>query len=273
MEKNLTTGSVVKNLLLFSLPYLLSYFLQTLYGMADLYIIGQFEGVASITAVSVGSQVMHMLTVMIVGLAMGTTVGIGQAVGGGNKREVSGIIGSTVILFAALSAVLTAVLLGLRRPIVGLVSTPAEAVSGTVAYLTVCFLGIPFIVAYNIISAIFRGMGDSKTPMYFIAAACVANIGLDYLFMGALHLGPVGAALGTTLAQALSVVLSLVVILTRRSMGITLHRADFKPSRARFQRLLRVGVPVMMQDGFIQVSFMIITILANQRHFPRHGRQ
>ncbi len=265
MEKNLTTGSVVKNLLLFSLPYLLSYFLQTLYGMADLYIIGQFEGVASITAVSVGSQVMHMLTVMIVGLAMGTTVSIGQAVGGGNKREVSGIIGSTVILFAALSAVLTAVLLGLRRPIVGLVSTPAEAVSGTVAYLTVCFLGIPFIVAYNIISAIFRGMGDSKTPMYFIAAACAANIGLDYLFMGALHLGPVGAALGTTLAQALSVVLSLAVILTRRSMGITLHRADFKPCRARFQRLLRVGVPVMMQDGFIQVSFMIITILANQR--------
>lgn len=265
MEKNLTQGSVPRNLFFFSLPFLLSYFLQTLYGMADLYIIGQFEGVASITAVSVASQVMHMLTVMIVGLAMGTTVGIGQAVGSGDRREAGGIVGSTVVLFSALSVVLTVLLLCLRRPIVALISTPADAVPGAVSYLTVCFLGIPFIVAYNIISAIFRGLGDSKTPMYFIAAACIANIALDYLFMGALRLGPVGAALATTLAQAFSVVLSLAVIFCKHGLGITLHKSDFSPNRKRFGRLLRVGVPVMMQDGFVQVSFMIITILANQR--------
>ncbi len=266
MEKNLTSGSVFKNLLLFSLPYLLSYFLQTLYGMADLYIIGQFEGVASITAVSIGSQVMHMLTVMIVGLAMGTTVTIGQAVGGSNKSLMSGLIGNTVTLFAALSCVLTVLLVLLRQGIVSLVSTPAQAVPGTVAYLTVCFLGIPFIVAYNIISAIFRGMGDSRTPMVFIAVACVANIGLDYLFIGALRLGPVGAALGTTAAQAISVVLSLTVILMRRSrMGLSVQKGDFRPQKKLLGRLLHIGVPVMLQDGFIQVSFMIITILANQR--------
>ena len=152
MERNLTTGSVGKNILIFSLPYLLSYFLQTLYGMADLFIIGQFDGVASTTAVSIGSQVMHMLTVMLVGLAMGTTVSIARAVGGRNHKQVSENVGNTVTLFFGLSIVLTVVLLLLVRPIVGVMSTPAEAVDGTVAYLTICFLGIPFITAYNIIS-------------------------------------------------------------------------------------------------------------------------
>ncbi len=263
MEKNLTTGSVFKNIVLFSLPYLLSYFLQTLYGMADLFIIGQFEGVASTTAVSVGSQVMHMLTVMIVGLAMGTTVSIGQAIGAGDRRQVGKNIGNTVMLFMAVAVVMTAILLALVRPIVSVMSTPQEAVDGTVSYLTICFIGIPFITAYNIISSIFRGMGDSKSPMYFIAVACVANIGLDYLFMGALHLGPAGAALGTTLSQAISVAVSLVVILKRRS--ILLKKSDFKPRSPIMGKILKIGIPIAFQDGLIQVAFIIITIIANQR--------
>ena len=263
MERNLTTGSVAKNLIFFSLPYLLSYFLQTLYGMADLFIIGQYEGVASTTAVSVGSQVMHMLTVMIVGLAMGTTVSIGQAVGAGDKRKASHFIGNTVTLFMAVSVTLTVVLLLLVDPIVSIMSTPSQAVDGTAAYLTVCFIGIPFITAYNIISSVFRGMGDSKTPMYFIAVACAANIALDYLFMGAMHLGPTGAALGTTLSQAISVVIAFAFIRTKHS--ITLERSDLKPSRASMGKLLSIGVPVAMQDGLIQVAFIIITIIANRR--------
>ncbi len=212
MEKNLTSGSVFKNIVCFSLPYLLSYFLQTLYGMADLFIIGQFNGVESITAVSVGSQVMHMLTVMIVGLAMGSTVMIGQAVGAKQQKEASAVIGNTVTLFLLVSVVVTGLLLALVGPIVKVMSTPAEAVSGTTAYLTICFIGIPFITAYNIISSVFRGLGDSKSPMYFIAVACVINIGLDYLLIGVLHLGSAGAALGTTLAQTVSVMTALIVI-------------------------------------------------------------
>ena len=133
MEKNLTTGSVFKNAIFFSLPYLLSYFLQTLYGMADLFIIGQFEGVASTTAVSIGSQVMHMLTVMIVGLAMGTTVSIAQAVGAENQKQAAQDIGNTVLLFMAVSVTLTVLLLLLVRPIAAVMSTPEEAVGGTVA--------------------------------------------------------------------------------------------------------------------------------------------
>ena len=263
MEKNLTSGSVVKNVILFSLPYLLSYFLQTLYGMADLFIVGQFDGVASTTAVSIGSQVMHMLTVMIVGLAMGTTVSIAQAVGAGEHRQVSQNTGNTVTLFMLISCVLMLLLVMLVRPIVNVMSTPTEAVEGTVRYLTICFIGIPFITAYNIISSIFRGMGDSKSPMYFIAIACVANIVLDYVFIGALRLGPAGAALGTTVSQAISVIVSLAVIIKKRSVELSKH--DFRPRAKVMGKILSIGVPIAFQDGLIQVSFIIITIIANKR--------
>ena len=247
----------------FSLPYLLSYFLQTLYGMADLFIIGQFEGVASTTAVSVGSQVMHMLTVMIVGLTMGTTVSIGQAVGAGNRKQAAQDIGNTVTLFMAVSVTLMVILLVLVRPIVSVMSTPAEASDGTAAYLTICLIGIPFITAHNIIRSIFRGLGNSKSPMYFIAVACAANIALDCLFMGALGLGPAGAALGTTLSQAVSVAVSLAVILKRKS--IVLEKSDFRPCRPIMGKILKIGIPVAFQDGLIQIAFIVITIIANQR--------
>lgn len=264
VERNLTTGSVFKNVIIFSLPYLLSYFLQTLYGMADLFIIGQFEGVASTTAVSIGSQVMHMITVMLVGLAMGTTVSIGQAIGSKDKKRVAEGIGNTVILFMGVALVLMTVLLLLTKPIVTVMSTPQEAVMGTISYLTICFIGIPFITAYNIISAIFRGMGDSKSPMYFIAIACAANIVLDYVFIGGLHLGPAGAALGTTCAQVISVMISLVMIIRQREK-FSLSRKDFRSNRNVMGQILKIGIPIALQDGFIQVAFMIITIIANQR--------
>lgn len=264
MEKNLTQGSVLQNILYFSLPYLFSYFLQTLYGMADLFIVGQFEGVASTTAVSIGSQVMHMLTVMIVGLAMGTTVCIGRAVGAGDRRQAASVTGNTVTLFLGLSLVLTAGLLACVRPIVAAMSTPVEAVEGTARYLTICFLGIPCITAYNILSAIFRGLGDSRSPLAFIAVACAANIALDYLFIGAWGLGPAGAALGTTLSQALSVVAALAAMLRRRT-GIALRRADLHPQRRVLRALLKIGLPVALQDGCIQIAFLLITVLANRR--------
>ena len=264
MEKNLTSGSVFQNIVWFSLPYLLSYFLQTLYGMADLFIIGQFEGVAGTTAVSIGSQVMHMITVMIVGLAMGSTVSSAQAVGANNKKQASLSVGNTVTLFMGLSVVLSAVLLLFVRPIVTVMSTPEEAVSGTVLYLTICFLGLPFITAYNIISSIFRGLGDSRSPMYFIAVACVANIVLDYLFIGYFHLGPAGAALGTTLAQAVSVVIALLAI-SRQKSGIMLCKNDFRLRKSVMGQLLQIGIPVALQDGFIQIAFIVITIIANRR--------
>lgn len=264
MKKNLTSGNVFKAVLGFSLPYLLSYFLQTLYGMADLFIIGQFNGVESTTAVSIGSQVMHMLTVMIVGLAMGGTVLIGQAVGAEKQKQASDAMGNTATLFMSLSILLTIGLLSTVKPITDAMSTPAEAVSETVSYLTICFIGIPFITAYNIISSVFRGMGDTKSPMYFIAVACITNIILDYLFIGGLHLGAAGAALGTTLSQTISVIVSLIVIVKQKT-GITLTKENFRPRRDTMAGLLKIGIPVSFQDGFIQIAFITITVFANRR--------
>lgn len=264
MEKNLTTGNIFKTIVSFSLPFLLSYFLQTLYGMADLFIIGQFNGVESTTAVSIGSQVMHMITVMIVGLAMGSTVMIAKAVGAQKQEDASTAIGNTLLLFLILSVVGTAVLLLCVGPIVSVMSTPAEAVPGTVSYLTICFIGIPFITAYNVISSIFRGLGDSKSPMYFIAISCVVNIGLDYLLIGVLGMGTSGAALGTTLSQTVSVLVSLFIILHRKS-GIVLNRRHFHLNRNMMGSLLKIGFPVACQDGFIQIAFLVITVIANKR--------
>lgn len=264
MERDLTSGSVWKTIFYFTLPYFLSYFLQTLYGMADLFIIGQFQGVDGITAVSNGSQIMHMLTVMIVGLAMGTTVMVGRAVGAKKSEDASEVIGNTVTLFLALSLILMVGLVILVKPIVTLIGTPAEAIEGTVQYLTICFIGIPFITAYNIISSIFRGLGDSRSPMYFIAVACGANIVLDYLLIGVLHMGPSGAALGTTLSQTLSVIISLIAV-KKKPTGIRIKKQNFIPKMAVMGQILQIGIPVAVQDGCIQVAFMIITVIANNR--------
>lgn len=264
VERNLTKGNVLTSLIYFSIPYLLSYFMQTLYGMADLFIIGQFDGVASITAVAIGSQIMHMLTVMIVGLAMGTTVIIARAVGAGARDKLSAAIGSTATLFLGVSVVLTAVLLLGTDGIISVMATPEEAVDSTKLYLIVCFIGIPFITGYNIVSSIFRGMGDSKSPMYFIAIACVFNILLDYLFIGGFSMGALGAALATTISQTISLVISLIYI-RKRDTGINISAKNFRPDVRLTKEILKVGIPVAMQDGFIQITFLIVTIIANSR--------
>ena len=264
MEKNLTTGSVLKTIIYFALPYLLSYFLQTLYGMADLYITGQFNGVDSITAVSNGSQVMHMITVIIVGLAMGTTVIIGKAIGGNKLDNAGRAIGNTITLFMGIAIVMTIVFLIAAKLIVLLIGVPQEAVAGTVRYLIICFIGIPFITAYNIISYIFRGLGDSKSPMYFIGISCVTNITLDYVFIGLCDLGPSGAALGTVLSQTFSVIVAFISI-RKRKTGIKLVKENFIPDRKVLGEILKVGIPVAVQDGCIQVAFIIITVIANHR--------
>ncbi len=262
--KDLTQGSILGNIMTFSLPYMLAYFLQILYGLADLYVIGQYCGVDSTTAVSNGAQVMYFVTVVLIGLAMGTTVLTARAVGAKDHPRARVIVGNTITLFAVVAVVLMGILLCLRGWIVSVMDTPVEAVAGMEHYLTVCFIGIPFIVAYNVIASIFRGLGDSKSPMYFVAVACVVNIALDYLFIGFFGLGAMGAALGTTLSQMVSVLFAVAAI--RRHRGVMdLSRADLRPRRDVVSNILKVGLPIAVQDGFIQVSFLAITVIANQR--------
>lgn len=291
---NLTEGGIVRNIVVFSVPFLLSYFLQTLYGMADLFIVGQFNGADVISAVSIGSQIMHMFTVIIVGLAMGTSVLIGQATGAKNKTRVFKIIGNTFSFFFVLSLFLTALLFILSSKIVSLVSTPKESVSETIIYLKICFLGIPFIVFYNVIASIFRGKGDSKTPMYFVAVACVLNILLDFLLVGKFGMKAAGAALATIISQAVSVILGMSALFAKKGVDAEFEagalksgvresevsedlsnrgvgepegvsRQDFKIDGGILGRILKIGFPVAAEDGFVQVSFMVITIIANRR--------
>lgn len=263
-RKDLTQGSILGNIMTFSLPYVLAYFLQILYGLADLFVIGQFCNVDSTTAVSNGAQVMYLFTCVVIGLAMGTTVCLGRAVGAKDQRRASNIIGNTATMFLGLSVVLAFVLLVFRNGIVSLIDTPVEAVGATCDYLTVCFIGIPFIMAYNIIASIFRGLGDSKSPMYFVAIACVVNIILDYVFIGWIGLGAMGAALGTTLSQAFSVLVALTAIRKHRQV-FDVHRENFRLQKPIISNILKVGFPIAMQDGFIQIAFIAITIIANGR--------
>lgn len=259
---NLTRGSVVKVLLRFVLPYLLSCFLQTFYGMADLFVVGLFNGPEVTAAVAAGSQVTHMLTVILVGLAMGATVMIGRVVGAGNEKEAEKTVGTAAVIFSVFAVVLTVILLLTSRMITGVLQTPPEAAGDTVLYLSICFGGIPFIMAYNVISAIFRGAGDSRRPMYFAAIACAVNIFLDFIFIGACHLGAAGAALGTVCGQAASVFLA-AVFLKKKALGFRVTREAVRIDKKCLSGILRVGIPVAMQDGLIQVAFLVITAIAN----------
>ena len=244
------------------MPYLITCFLQTFYGMADLFIVGQFNAPASISAVAVGSQLMHMLTVVIAGFAMGSTVLIGRSVGAGNRRGIAGAVSTTFAVFAALAAGLTVLLLLFTNPIIVLLKVPAAAVSESAAYMRICFAGVVFITAYNVVSAVFRGLGDTRRPMYYVAAAGILNIGLDWLLVGPLGMGAGGAALATVVSQGVSVLLGLIAL--KRYHGDAFHRGA-RPDRDDAGKILGVGVPIALQEGLIQISFLVITMIANSR--------
>lgn len=270
MDKNnsklhdLTSGNVFKTLIIFALPYLLSCFLQTFYGMADCFVVGLYNGPSSTTAVSIGSQFMHMVTVIIIGLSMGCTVSIGHFIGGKHKKDASKTMGNTFTFFIIFSFVITFILLFCTSLITKVMLTPEEAVNETRLYLIICFCGIPFITIYNVISSIFRGAGDSKTPMYFVAVSCVLNILLDFYFIGSLNMGACGAAFATVISQTVSTIIGLFVI-RKRNGEFLISKKDFILDRNIVSGILRVGIPISLQDGFIQISFIVITAIANSR--------
>ena len=261
-ENTFTQGNIVRGMLRFSVPYLITCFLQTFYGMADLFIVGQFNGAASITAVSVGSQLMHMLTVVIAGFAMGSTVLIARSVGAGDRREIAGAVSSTFAVFGVLAVGLTVLLLACTLPVVHLLKVPAEAVPEAASYMRICFAGILFITAYNVVSAVFRGLGDTRRPMYYVAAAGIINIGLDWLLVGPLEMGAAGAAAATVASQGISVLLGLIAL---KKYHTDAFRRSVRPDSENAGRIIRIGLPIALQEGMIQVSFLVITMIANSR--------
>lgn len=261
---NLTEGKITKTLVRFALPYLFASFMQALYGLCDLFVVGLFDSSEVTTAVANGSQIMHMLTVIILGFAMGTTVNIGRAVGAKDDEAISKNIGNSISFFAVFSFVSMVLLLLFTDVITKLVNVPKEAIEDTKSYLYICFLGIPFIIAYNVISSIFRGMGDSKSPMIFVAIACGINMALDFLFVGTFSLGSKGAALATVLGQLCSVLFAVAVILKDRSK-MPFNKKDLRINKDVLFKILAVGTPIALQDGCIQISFLVITAIANSR--------
>lgn len=263
-KNDLTSGSLVSCMLRFSIPYLISCFLQTFYGLADLYIIGRFNGATTLTAVAVGSQLMHMLTVIIVGLSMGVTVAISRAVGAKDKERAGIIIGNTVLFFACFAVLLTILLVFKTEPILKALSVPPEAFMEASDYVFICFVGIPFITAYNVFCSIFRGLGDTRRPMVFVAVAGVINIVFDWLLIGPFGMGAKGAAVATVAAQGISVLLAVSPLLQRQG-NLPVRHHHFHPDFETIRDLISVGAPIALQDGFIQISFLIITAIANTR--------
>lgn len=266
MKKSLTEGSIAKTLIFFAIPYLLAAFMQSFYGMVDLYVVGKFNTAISTNAVSIGSQVMHMITVIIVGLAMGTTVVTGRSIGAHDEKSATQTVRTSIIFFALLALAFTVALEIFTGQIVDLMLTPTKSRIETIKYLRICFAGIPFIVGVNLISAIFRGAGDSKSPMCFIGIACIVNIILDFIFVGSLSMGASGAAAATIIGQAVSVLISLLAI-KKRGPGFNYSRTDAKLDKKTLSEVLKVGIPIAAQDGFVQIAFMVITVIANSRGF------
>ena len=233
-----------------------------MYGAVDLMVVGRFGQPADVSAVSTGSQVMMTVTSLVTGLAMGATVLLGQKIGEGREDEGGQVLGSAIALFAVVAAAITVAMVAAATPMAKLMQAPTEAFSQTVTYVRLCSGGAAFIVAYNVLGAMFRGIGDSNTPLLTVSIACVANIAGDLILVGGFGLGVTGAALATVLAQAGSVALSL---LFTRHKGLPFA---FSPKDIRFNsryvgNILRLGVPVALQDVLVSMSFLAIAAIVN----------
>lgn len=257
-----TEGRILLPLVRFALPVLLALFLQAMYGAVDLLVVGQFGTAADVSAVSTGSQVMQTITIVITGLAMGITILIGQKIGEKKPQEAGQAIVSGIYLFSVIALLLT---LGMQLgagPLARLMHAPTEAFSQTVSYVRICSAGSIFIVAYNLVGSIFRGIGDSKMPLITVAIACVLNIAGDLFFVAVLGMGVAGTALATVLAQAVSVLLSIGII-RRRGLPFSFSKEDVHPNWRLSGRIFCLGAPIAFQDLLVSISFLVILAIVN----------
>lgn len=261
-QSDFLQGKILGPLLRFAGPVLLALFLQAMYGAVDLIVVGKFAGTADISAVSTGSQAMHLVTSLIAGLTTGVTVLLGQKIGEGKPDEGGRVVGSAICLFACVALGLTALLLALTQPLCTLLQAPQEAFLPTTEYVRICSAGTIFIVAFNVIGSVFRGLGDSKMPLITVAIACVVNIFGDLLLVSVFHMGAAGAAWATVFAQAVSVVLSLLII-ARRKLPFTFSKQQLRFDGRLTGGILQLGLPIALQDVLVSVSFLVILAIVN----------
>lgn len=263
--QSFTEGKIFTPLIRFALPVLFALFLQTMYGAIDLLVVGQFGGDLAdvyVSAVSTGSQVMQALTVVITGLAMGLTVFVGKEIGAGMREKAGKIIGSGICLFGLIALVVTVIMVCTAPMLARMMHAPEEALEQTVSYIVICSAGTVFIVAYNLVGSIFRGIGDSKIPLITVAIACVLNIAGDMLLVAVFHMGAAGAAIATVTAQAVSVLISLWII-RRRELPFSLSVKDIRPNGAYIGQILKLGIPIAFQDLLVNISFLVIIAIVN----------
>lgn len=258
----LLIGRIGPALLKFAIPFMMASFLQALYGAVDLFVVGQYSGSAAVSAVSTGSQVMMTVTSVLMGISTGGTVLIAHRVGERANRRAAEAVGTLAVLFLIMAAVLTPLMLILTKPAVSLMSTPVEAVQDAEVYIRICSAGVPFIIGYNGVSAIFRGIGDSKTPVVFIVIACIANIVGDFLFVSMMQMGAAGAAIATIAAQALSFGASIAHI-GRKGLSFPFSVRDIRLNRSDAASIMRVGLPLAFQESLVHISFLMITAIIN----------
>ena len=261
-KNDFTTGKILGPLIGFMLPVFLAMFLQSMYGAVDLLIVGQFAQSLDVSAVSTGSQIMMTITNLVASFAMGTTILLGRRIGEGRGKDGGEVVGTGICLFGAIAAVLTILIPLLAGPLSRLMNAPAEAFDETVSYIRICGLGSLFIISYNLIGSIFRGIGDSRTPLMTVLIACVCNIAGDLLLVAVFRMGTAGAAVATVFAQAFSVVLSLL-ILRKKEPPFAFSRKSIRFRGNIIRTVTSLGLPIALQDFLVGISFLVLLAIVN----------
>ena len=264
MEKDtsFTEGKIMHPLLLFAVPVLLALFLQAMYGAVDLLIVGKFASSADVSAVSTGSQIMITLTNLISSFAMGTTILLGQQIGSGKKEEGGRTVGTAILLFAGIAVIMSVILVVFAPQVSSLMNAPEEAFQKTVNYIRICGGGMLVIVAYNLIGCIFRGLGDSRTPLITVAIACVFNVAGDLLLCAVFGMGTAGAAIATVFAQIVSVIVSFILI-SKKDLPFTIKKENIRIHKTYLRKMTAFGAPIALQDLLVSISFLIILAIVN----------
>ena len=261
-SNDFTTGRILGPLVRFMVPVFLAMFLQAMYGAVDLLIVGQFAAPLDVSAVSTGSQMMMTLSNLVTSFAMGTTILLEQRIGEGRGRDGGEVVGSSICLFGSIAILFTVMIPLLCRPLSRIMNAPEAAFDATAAYIRICGFGSLFIIAYNLIGSIFRGIGDSRTPLMTVFIACICNIAGDLLLVAVFHLGAAGAAMATVAAQAISVAASLLV-LRRRRLPFEFSRSDIRFKKAIIRKVAFLGIPIALQDLLVGISFLVLLAIVN----------
>lgn len=261
-KADFTQGNILKKLVAFMMPILGALILQAAYGAVDLLVVGRFGSTSGLSAVSTGSQVLNLVTFVVIQFAMGITILIARYLGEKRPERIGAVIGGGAVVFTMMSVALFIAMVGFARPISVLMQAPAEAVDLTASYVRICGAGIFFIVAYNLLSAIFRGLGDSKSPLLFVLVACIVNIIGDLVLVAGLHMDAAGAAIATVTAQALSVVFA-VMLLLKKDLPFAITKKDFRLN-PQCRKFLKIGLPLALQEFLTQISFLALCAFVNR---------